>query len=233
MPRLPVMKRQRRSANGIRQITKMATLVHLLMRSARTRNVHPSMVLLQIHSVVEAGDLIAVAVEHESGAREDFAEAALLGLAPARMIDIRIDVGVETIFRGRVAIPGRRRLLFLEADLCQGLDALIAVLPGNNHANRRAILRRKTFTVHADAKKSERVHGFIEAQALDIGEIDAAILCLGHLSRVIEGFKGDVPSFRRRFDQLCEDAEGKTDPGHNDGPALHATMAVDALFERS
>src|SRR5882724_6335703 len=98
------------------------------------------MVLLQIHSVVHAGDLIAIAVEHESGAREDFAEAALLGLAPTGMVDIGIDVGVETIFRGRVAIPGRRRLLFLEADFYQRLDALIAVLPGNNHANRGAIL---------------------------------------------------------------------------------------------
>src|SRR6267378_3881332 len=98
-PRSLLMMRQTRSANGIRQIKKTATLVHLLTRSARTRNV-TLMVFLLIHSVVHAGDLIAVAVEHEGGAREDFAEAALLGLAPARMVDIGIDVGIETVFRG-------------------------------------------------------------------------------------------------------------------------------------
>ena len=100
------------------------------------------MKFLQIHSVVHAGDLIAVAVEDHRGPREDFAKAALLGLAPTGMVDIGIDVGVEAVFLRRVAIPGSRRFFFLEADSYQGLDALIAVLPGNNHANRRAVLWR-------------------------------------------------------------------------------------------
>ncbi len=52
------------------------------------------------------------------------------------------------------------------------------------------------------------------------------------MARVIESFKGDIASFRRWLNQLCEDAKGETDPRHNDGPAFHTTMAVDALFER-
>src|SRR6266436_823982 len=60
----------------------------------------PLMVFLQVHSVVHAGDLVAVTVEDDSGVREDFAEAALPGLAPTRMINIGIDVGVEAVFRG-------------------------------------------------------------------------------------------------------------------------------------
>src|SRR2546429_7246562 len=41
---------------------------------------------------VQARDLIAIPVEHERGAFEDFAEAAFPGLAPARMIHVGIHV---------------------------------------------------------------------------------------------------------------------------------------------
>jgi len=53
---------------------------------------------LEIHSVVHAGDLIGVTVEDHRGARENFAEAALFGLAPARMVYVGINVRVETVF---------------------------------------------------------------------------------------------------------------------------------------
>src|SRR5713226_4875291 len=189
------------------------------------------MVFLQIHSVVHAGDLVAVAVEDHRGPREEFAETAFPGLAPAGMVHIGIDVGVEAVFLRRVAIPGGGKFFFLEADFYQRLDALIAVFPRDDHANRRAVLRRKSLAVHADAKKGERVHGFVEAKSFHIGKIDAAIFCLGHLAWVVESLKGNVASFWCGLDELCEDAEGETDPRHNDGPALDATMAVDALFE--
>src|SRR6266403_2022374 len=119
----------------------------------RARGMSTLMKFLQIHSAVHAGDLIAIAVKHNGGPHEDFAEAALLGLAPPRMVNV--------------------------------------------------------------------------------GKIDAAVLSLGHLAGVIESLEGDVACFRRRLDELCEDAEGETDPRHNDGPAFDATMAVDAFFEWS
>src|SRR2546430_16953823 len=107
-------------------------------------------------------------------------------------------------------MPGRGRFFFLKADFHHGLDALITVLPGNDHANRRTVLRRKGLAVHPDAKKSERVHGFVQTQTFDIGKIYAAILRLGHLTRVIESLKCHVASLRRELDQLYENAEGKT-----------------------
>src|SRR6266403_1332718 len=191
------------------------------------------MKFLQIHSAVHAGDLIAVAVEHNGRPHEDFAEAALLGLAPARMVDVGIDVRVETVLAGCIAIPRGGRLFFLEADFHQRLDALITVFPRDDHAKRRAVLRRKSLAVHPDAKKRERVHGLVKTKTFDVGKIDAAVLSLGHLAGVIESLEGDVACFRRRLDELCEDAEGETDPRHNDGPAFDATMAVDAFFEWS
>src|SRR6266481_7723998 len=186
------------------------------------------MVFLQIHSAVHASDLIAVAVEHNGRPHEDFAEAALLGLAPARMVDVGIDVRVETVLAGCIAIPRGGRLFFLEADFHQRLDALITVFPRDDHANRRAVLRRKSLAVHADAKKGERVHGFVETKTFLVGKIDAAVFGLRHLPRVVESLKGYVAGFRRGLDELCEDAKGEPDPGHNDGPAFHTTMAVDA-----
>ena len=44
--------------------------------------------------------------------------------------------------------------------------------------------------------------------------------------------EGDIASLRRGLDKVCQGAEGKTDPWNNDGPALHATMAVDTLLQR-
>src|SRR5260221_8665988 len=164
------------------------------------------MVFLQIHSVVHAGDLVAVAVEDHRGPREEFAETAFPGLAPAGMVDIGIDVGVEAVFLRRVAIPGGGRFFFLEADFYQRLDALITVFPGDDHANRRAVLRRKSLAVHADAKKGERVHGFVETKTFLVGKIDAAVFGLRHLPRVVESLKGYVAGFRRGLDELCEDA---------------------------
>src|SRR2546429_3582933 len=46
---------------------------------------------------VQARDLIAIPVEHERGAFEDFAEAAFPGLAPARMIHVGIHVRIKTV----------------------------------------------------------------------------------------------------------------------------------------
>src|SRR5271169_1197553 len=118
---------------------------------------------LEVHSAVHAGDLIAVAVEDYRRPCEDFSEAAFLGLAPARMVNVGINVGVETVFRGGIAIPGGGRLFFLETDFHQGLDALVSIFPGNDHADRSTVLWREGVAVHADAKKGKRVHGFVEA----------------------------------------------------------------------
>ena len=65
-----------------------------------------SEILLEIHSSVEGRDLISIAVEHQSRPLEEFAYAAFFGLAPARMIDIGVHIGVETILVRRGFRPG-------------------------------------------------------------------------------------------------------------------------------
>src|SRR5882672_3765009 len=108
-------------------------------------------ILLQVHAVIEAGDLLAITIKHERGALEDFAEAAFLRLSPARVVDAGIHVGVKTVFIGSHAVPGGWRQLLLKLDLDERFDALETVFPRENHANRRAILIRQCFAIHADA----------------------------------------------------------------------------------
>src|ERR1700688_4752337 len=97
-------------------------------------------VFLEVHSIVQVRDLIAVAVEHQRGALENFAESAFFRLTPTRMIDIRIYVGVKTILLRSHAIPGGRRLFTDKTDLHNGSYAFVAILPRHNDAHRGAVL---------------------------------------------------------------------------------------------
>src|ERR1700761_3347121 len=109
-----------------------------------------SIELLQVHAGVERGDLRLVAVEQPGlGALGEeaaaVADAALGRLAPARMIAVRVDVGIEAVFLRRRLVPGGRRLLVEEADSDDRLRALEAVLPWHHDPHRRAVLVRKHF----------------------------------------------------------------------------------------
>jgi len=56
---------------------------------------------------------------------------------------------------------------------------------------------------------------------------------LRHLLRIEVALEGDEFGLGRRLDELDEIAEGKTDPGNNDGPGFDAAMAIDAFLERA
>ena len=139
--RSPMNPRHTNSSAGIRQRAKRARLVQGLNRIffIRYRPLGPLVVLAQIHAGVEARDL-GIAVEHQRLLLEQFAQAALVGLAPARMIHGRIHVGIESILARVGDVPGRGRLLIGERDLHDRLDALEAVLPRHHQPDRRAIL---------------------------------------------------------------------------------------------
>src|ERR1043166_406001 len=112
-------------ARGTRQSANRRTLLHLLERKVRTCDSW-SVVLAQIHAGVETGDLV-VSVEHQRLMRfEKLRQAPLTRLAPARMIHIRIHVGVETVFARAVQVPRCWRLIFDESDFHDRLDALEA-----------------------------------------------------------------------------------------------------------
>src|SRR5688572_1200125 len=85
----------------------------------------------EVHSRVERGDLVSVAVEHQRLTLEELADAAFASLAPSRVIDLRVHVGVEAVLVGSGDAPGSLGLVFPEADLDDRLAALEAILPGH------------------------------------------------------------------------------------------------------
>src|SRR5438445_5055993 len=97
-----------------------------------------SIVFTEVHSVVEARDLVAIAVKHQRVPLEKFAQSALFLLAPARMVHAGIYVGIEAVFMSIRKIPRRRRLILDEFDFHQRLDAFESVSPRYDHAHRRA-----------------------------------------------------------------------------------------------
>src|SRR5580765_57719 len=127
--RFPVRPAQTSQATGPRLATKTSGLTTKRMvfsdtcsvsvpcgleaARAEARNL---VVLFQIESRVETLDLLGVAVEHQRLALEELADAAFARLAPARVIDVRIDVRVEAVFLRRRVLPGVERLPLGEPD---------------------------------------------------------------------------------------------------------------------
>jgi len=107
------------------------------------------------------------------------------------MIDLRIHVGIKTVLVGVGPVPRSGRLARHQLDLDDRLDALEAVFPRHHQADGGTILRRQRLAVHADTQERQRVHGFIQPQALDIGERDAGQLGARqrHLAEVPNSFQ--------------------------------------------
>src|SRR5579862_9383583 len=84
-PSPPVNASQMSTPRGTRQIRNTTTFAHLLVKMefmARIRSV----IFLQVHTVVETGHLVAVAIEHLRGrVLEESRQADFPGLAPPRM----------------------------------------------------------------------------------------------------------------------------------------------------
>src|SRR4051812_1126815 len=71
----------------------------------------PSEVLLQVHAGVQLPHLGLVAVEQQGlallGEQAVLADAPLGGLRPARMVHVRVHVGIEAVFLRSRLVPGR------------------------------------------------------------------------------------------------------------------------------
>src|SRR5690606_33662370 len=98
--------------------------------------VHASEVPSEVHSRVQGGHLVCVAVEHQGRPLAEFADAPLPCLAPAWVVDVRIDVGIKTILVRGCPFPGRARLVLDEPQAHDGFCTLEAVLPGHLDARR-------------------------------------------------------------------------------------------------
>ena len=68
------------------------------------------------------------------------ADASFTRLTPARVVDLRVHVGVKAILSRCGQIPAGRGSGFLQANLHDRLDALEAVFPGNHETQRCAVL---------------------------------------------------------------------------------------------
>jgi len=74
------------------------------------------------------------------------------------------------------------------------------------------------------------MHGFIHAQALDVGPVQRARWEPGHLLRVSQ--RGELDELRVTGGLDAPDQFGKriADPRHHRGPGFDAAHAVNALF---
>src|ERR1700719_1193626 len=84
---------------------------------------------LALEVLVEVGDVFAVTVEQQRRAPAAGADHLFGRLAPARMGDLRIDVGPEAVFGGLERLPERLRPLVREVDPHDRLDRFETVFP--------------------------------------------------------------------------------------------------------
>src|SRR4051794_3169571 len=114
-----------------------------------SRELGSSIVLPQVHAGIQRRDLFGVAIEGQRWPALGFADALLGRLAPARVIDLRVDVGVKAIFVGPVGAPRCLGLAIDQVDLDDRLDPLEPVLPWHHQPNRRTVLWRQFLAVQS------------------------------------------------------------------------------------
>ena len=97
-------------------------------------------VFLQIHTLIQGGNLIGITVEHQRFLFEEVSDSTLSCLTPARMGNVWVDVGIEPIFTRDHDVPRGWRLFLGKRHADNGFDAFESILPGHHQAQRRAVL---------------------------------------------------------------------------------------------
>src|SRR4029078_9145829 len=225
-----------RSATGMSARMKTATLAARLTRpdytAAAAGGTEGLVVLPEIHPGVHRADQLFVTVEHQRLRRLEVARDAAFGrLAPARMIDVRVHVRVETVLAGIGVVPRRVRHLVDEADVDDRLDVLEAVLPGDDETDWGAVLVEQGLAVQPDGEQRERVHGFVPAKPLRVTPVQTAVGETGHFRRAQDRLHLDEGRFRLRIRPLDHRGERDADPRDHNPPPLDAAEAVDAFLE--
>src|SRR5215468_6195815 len=112
---------------------------------------------LALESLVEAGDVLGVAVEQERRPALAGADVLLARLAPARMRHLRIDVRPEPVLARLQRLPEALRPLVGEAEAGDRLDRLEPVLPRHGEPQRRAHRLGNRLAVGAGDQEGELV----------------------------------------------------------------------------
>ena len=176
--------------------------------------------------------MLAVAVKRQSFALQEFADAPLFGLAPARVIDIRIHVGEEPVFARRRAHPGRDRRFFHQTNAHDGFRAFESVFPRHGQAQRCTILVRQHFPVQTHRHQGQGMLRLVQAQAFHIRPIQHRGALPRHALGVVE--RGELYKLGAAggLDALQNFIQGKSNPRNHHRPAFDAAQAIYALFQR-
>ena len=183
-------------------------------------------------SFVEMGHELAIAVIEQGRHLPAGAELALGRLAPARVVDFRVDVGPEAVLAVADLLPEADRALVGEGEAGDRLDRLEAVFPRHREAERRAVLLRHRLAVGAGRDEGELVGRLLDRQRLQIGPRIPGLALRRGDGGVVEAVHRHVFRADRRSRHCDQRGQRKTAPRHRDRPGLDAAVAVEPLFER-
>ncbi len=120
--------------------------------------------------------------------------------------------------------------MFAQVDFYDGFNSFEAVLPRDDEADGGADLRGELFAVDSAGENGEGVHGFIHAEAFDVGPIEYAAVLVGPLFWIEECLEGDMFGAAEGRNAVEEAGVGITVAGGDHGPGFDAAHAVDAFF---
>ena len=94
--------------------------------------------------------MLSIAVKHQCrllAGKDAGPDAALACLTPAGVVDFRVHVGIKAVFAWLGHIPAGLRAAFSEAHADDALDALEAIFPWYDQANRCPVLVGQGFAI--------------------------------------------------------------------------------------
>src|SRR5829696_5792198 len=109
------------------------------------------------------------------------------------MINIRVNVRIETVLVRACQIPSRWRLRICKRYFHDRLDTFKAVLPGDDEPNWSTILIRHLLAVKPGRENCQRMHCFVETEPFDIWKINPGGERRLHLLPIVMRFKRNVP----------------------------------------
>ena len=194
---------------------------------------HRLVVLPQIHARVELGHLVGVAVEGQRFPFEELAQAAVP--MPGSSADDRPPDSRSNRIRIRCAFE-----IFHVVGGCFSTNRiftmdLMLLKPYFHGTTRRSgapFWLGSTSPYSPTHKIASGCMASSMRKSFNVGKWNAGVPAGRHLLRIVEGLECDELCFRCGLHLLDERVQRKADPGDHDGPGLHASVAVDALFER-
>src|SRR5215472_3108635 len=185
-----------------------------------------------LHAVVEACDILSVAIEKERRSPLSGADDLLACLTPARVRHVWIDVRPEAILRGLQRLPQALRTLIGKGEAHDRLDRFKSIFPRQREAQRRAVLPCQWMSVGTGDEESKFVGRFRHGDALDIGPRVPGLTLARRDLGVPERFH---PHIFRRAERACEVdqlGEREAGPGDRHPPCFNAAVTIRALLKR-